>query len=77
MKEEKTYRLKDGGTITASSPAEFVTRLRESSKFDSEVTDQEYMRNFVHRYQVSEGIEIRSDSAEHFVEDLKANGYIL
>lgn len=76
MKEEKSYRLKDGGTITASSPDQFVTRLRESSKFDSQVTDQEYIQNFAHRYQVSEGIEIRSDSAEHFVDDLKANGYI-
>lgn len=76
MKEEKTYRLKDGGTITASSPDEFLTRLRESSKFDSEVTNHEYMQNFAHRYKVSEGIEIRSDSAEHFVEDLTANGYI-
>lgn len=76
MKEEKTYSLKDGDTITASSPDEFLTRLRESSKFDSEVTDQEYMQNFAHRYQISEGIEIRSDSAEYFVEDLTANGYI-
>lgn len=38
-----TYTLQDGGIIAASCPADFVTKLRESSRFDSECTDQEYM----------------------------------
>lgn len=39
----KTYTLQDGGTITATCAIEFVTKLRQSSRFDSECTDQEYM----------------------------------
>ena len=42
-----TYTLQDGGIIAASCPADFVTKLRESSRFDSECTDQEYMYHFV------------------------------
>lgn len=38
-----TYTLQDGGKITATCAADFVTKLRESSRFDSECTDQEYM----------------------------------
>ena len=38
-----TYILQDGGKITATCAADFVTKLRESSRFDSECTDQEYM----------------------------------
>ena len=38
-----TYTLQDGGIIAASCPADFVTKLRESSRFDSECTDQEYI----------------------------------
>lgn len=37
------YTLQDGGTITATCASDFVTKLRESSRFDSECTDQEYM----------------------------------
>ena len=35
-----TYTLQDGGIIAASCPADFVTKLRESSRFDSECTDR-------------------------------------
>lgn len=38
-----TYTLQDGGKITATCAADFVTKLRESSRFDSQCTDQEYM----------------------------------
>jgi hypothetical protein len=73
----KTYYLQDGGTVTAASPAEFVTRLREGSMFDSECTDEEYMKNFALRYRVQSGCDIRSDLPERFLEDLTASGYIL
>ena len=52
--------------ITASSSLEFVTKLRESSKFNSECTDQEYMINFAHRQNVTSGAVIRTDTASHF-----------
>ena len=46
---EKEYRLKDGGLIKASSPQEFVSKLREGSKFDSHLTDDEYMKGLKFR----------------------------
>lgn len=71
----KTYTLQDGGTITATCAAEFVTKLRESSRFDSECTDQEYMYHFADRFYDQTGHVVRADSSEHFLEDLTIYGY--
>lgn len=76
MKKEKEYKLEDGSVITALSSLEFVTKLRESSKFDSDCTDAEYMINFAHRQNVMSGAVIRTDNPENFVKDLKDIGYI-
>lgn len=65
-----TYTLQDGGTITATCPADFVTQFRESSRFDSSCTDQEYMYHFADRYRDQSGHTIRADSPEHFLDDL-------
>lgn len=73
----KTYNLLDGGTITATSPEDFVTQLREGSRFDSECTNQEFMQNFARRYQELHGIDIKMSSFESFVDSLIAAGYIL
>jgi hypothetical protein len=73
----KTYNLLDGGTITATSPEDFVTKLREGSRFDSECTNQEFMHNFAHRYRELHGVDIDTDSFESFVNSLTAAGYIL
>ena len=73
----KTYNLLDGGTITATSPEDFVTQLREGSRFDSECTDQEFMQNFASRYRELHGVDIDPDSFKSFVNSLTAAGYIL
>lgn len=73
----KTYNLLDGGTITATSPEDFVTQLREGSRFDSECTNQEFMVNFARRYLELYGIDVASDSFESFVDSLVTAGYIL
>lgn len=73
----KTYNLLDGGTITATSSEDFVTKLREGSRFDSECTNQEFMHNFAHRYRELHGVDIDTDSFESFVNSLTAAGYIL
>ena len=73
----KTYNLLDGGIITATSPEDFVTQLREGSRFDSECTNQEFMVNFARRYRELYGIDVASDSFESFVDSLVIAGYIL
>ena len=60
---EKEYRLKDGGLIKASSPQEFVSKLREGSKFDSHLTDDEYMKVFAERFKIQTGKVIPLDEA--------------
>jgi len=77
MKEQKEYRLEDGGVITASSPEEFVMKLRLSSMFGSNCTDVEYMKEFANRYKIQSGAIIRSDTASNFVDDLQEIGYFL
>lgn len=71
-----TYTLQDGGRITATCAADFVTKLRESSRFDSECTDQEYMNHFADRFHDQTGHVIRVDSVEHFFEDLLSAKFI-
>lgn len=73
----KTYNLLDGGTITATSPEDFVSKLREGSRFDSECTNQEFMVNFACRYKELHGIDIETDSSESFVDSLIITGYII
>lgn len=66
------YILADGGRIVASDPSEFVRVLREGSWFDSECTDEEYMVNFSGRYRELHGVTVRTDTPEHFMDDLKS-----
>lgn len=73
---EKEYRLKDGGLIKASSPQEFVTRLREGSKFDSHLTDDEYMKAFAERFKIQTGKVIPLDTPERFLKELTDIGYV-
>ena len=72
----KTYTLQDGGTITATCATDFVTKLRQSSRFDSECTDQEYMYHFADRSHAQSGNTVRADSTEHFLDDLLVLGYV-
>ncbi len=74
---EKEYRLKDGGLIKASSPQEFVTRLREGSKFDSHLTDDEYMKVFAERFKIQAGKDVPIDSPERFMIMLIDFGYVM
>lgn len=71
------YILEDGGKITATNPAEFVTRIRESSLFDSDCTDEQYMKNFAGRYKIYAGIDLNIETPEAFLEGLIASKFIL
>lgn len=73
----KTYNLLDGGTITATSHEDFITKLREGSRFDSECTDSEFMQNFARRYRELHGINIASDSVDSFISSLIDTGYLI
>jgi len=73
----RTYRLKDGGIITANSPIDFITKLRESSKFNSDISDAVFMKLFADRMKTYNGSIIRTDSPERFISDLINSGYII
>lgn len=70
------YKLKDGGVINASTPEEFVTNMRESSRFDSNCSVAQYMENFAARFKTQEGSDIRFDTAENFLQDLSEDGFV-
>ena len=72
----KTYTLEGGETILAATPKEFVSKLRRSSLFESDVPDAVYMREFACRYQVQTGNIVRIDTAESFIMDLRTFKYI-
>lgn len=71
----KTYTLQDGGKITASSPSDFVTRLREGSRFDSECTNDEFMERFSERYKMFSGKDVSTESPALFLQGLLDTGY--
>ena len=73
---EKTYKLEDGGVIIATSAEDFITQLREGSRFDSECTDDEFVKNFAYRYKIKSGNEIRIIPPEAFLSDLIQFGYV-
>ena len=54
-----------------------LTKHRQSSKFDSECTDTEYMKNFAERYKVQTGEGIKADSPEVFVEELERVSFLI
>ena len=72
----KTYKLKDGGTLSATSPEAFVMTLRKSSKFDSDCTNEEYMVRFAERYKIQTGEVIKIDNPEVFLSELLRTGFI-
>jgi len=69
MKQFK-FLLEDGSFITAIGNDEFISQLRESSKFDSQCTNEEYMKSFAKRYKIQTGNDIRFGLSSEFVEDL-------
>ncbi|MDR1543380.1 MAG: hypothetical protein LBS50_03015 [Prevotellaceae bacterium] len=76
MEVTEKYKLADGATIHAVSPADFITKLRRSSFFESDTPDETYMLEFAERYLVQNGRVVRTDTAENFVKDLRIFGYI-
>lgn len=71
------YKLKDGGEIIASTPQEFVTKLRESSRFDNQCTDEQYMKNFAGRFKIQSGIDVNTSSPEKFFDDLRKAEFVV
>lgn len=69
MKYILTHRKK---STLQSSNERFVTWMRKNDLqgFD---TDKEFMEAYSHRKSTFEGITLRSDSVDHFVEDLEKN----
>ena len=70
------YTLRDGGRITATSPADFLHQLHESSFFDNEGTDEEYMQRFAKRLLELDGTIISTDCPDHFLADLIDSGFV-
>lgn len=61
--------------IEATSPAELVRQLARGS-WDPAESDAEWMEQAAARAELQSGQPVRSDSAEHFVEDLLAAGLV-
>ena len=72
----KNYYLRDGEVIQAESPCQFVTELRLGSRFDSDCTDEEYMRNFADREKIYSGVDMKYSNADEFLNVLIETGYV-
>ena len=70
-----TYKLLDGCTIVASSPSDFVSKLRNTSFFPRD-SDEAYMGEFAKRAYIMFGASVRSDNADDFTNDLISLGIV-
>lgn len=72
----KTYRLADGGVITASTAIEFVKLLHQSSYFEQGGPDRDYMISFAERYNQMHGVVLDTSTPESFLTSLIEQNYI-
>ncbi|WP_291726189.1 hypothetical protein [Bernardetia sp.] len=73
----KTYITSDDDQIIkASSALDIVNQLKNGGRFTADQPPQEYIREFAERMKEYDGSQIRSDSVEHFVEDLLSIKYL-
>jgi len=63
--------------IEAATAAELVRKMRATAVFDESRSDSHWMKLVAHRATVSSGADVRTGSAEEFVEDLVAAGLLV
>jgi hypothetical protein len=73
------YAIRDYGdneTIVADSATELVSVIREHTPYAIGADDAEFMSEFAAQLHLQSGDAVRSDTAENFVEDLIAVGFL-
>jgi hypothetical protein len=73
---KKRYDIQNDEVIYAADAHEFVTELREGSRFDYHGTNAEYMARFAQRRVTTNGTRPRTTSEEEFLEDLIKTGFV-
>lgn len=73
--EMKKYKMLGGGTIKASSPKEIIGALRFSS-LQPMATEEIFMLEMSQRCKFYNNANVRTDTIEHFTEDLIRYGFI-
>lgn len=75
MQENKTFKLKGGGQITASSNEDLVLQLMLQG-FINYKSKELYMKATSHACKIQNGSKIRFDTIDNFVEDLINNNFL-
>jgi len=71
----KNYEIYGGGNIEAASHFDLALAMRRTSHTPTDSL-QEFMEQTAYRCKIQRGSEIRTDTVDHFVEDLISNGFI-
>jgi hypothetical protein len=66
----------DGAMYAGRTDVDVVTRMRESGIFTTGKTDAEYMMFVSNRAKALDGAIVRHDTADHFLFDLQAAGFL-
>jgi hypothetical protein len=66
----------DGEVIVVKTTAELVSVIREYTPFIDAASDDEFMKKFAAQICLQSGDEVRSDTADNFVEDLIGIGFL-
>lgn len=70
-----TYKY-DNSEIEASTPVELVTKMHMAAWVQSK-DDREFMQSVADRLVVQSSLDVRHDTAKHFVEDLIKHGVLV
>ncbi|WP_276496703.1 hypothetical protein [Pontibacter litorisediminis] len=71
----KTYEFLGGGQAKAASHLELANNMRGQS-FTPSDSLEEFMEDTAKRCKTFSGVDIRTDSADHFIDDLITHGYV-
>jgi hypothetical protein len=71
------YEIEGGGHVEAASPLELVEALRQDAMaWAPSVSVEDYMEDLAARSKIQDGSTVRTDSAENFITDLIACGFL-
>jgi hypothetical protein len=71
----KKYEFLGGGLLEAASHLELAEAMRNTSHTPTESL-QEFMEQTAYRCKIQRDSDIRTDSVDNFIEDLKKEGFV-
>ncbi len=70
------YTTENGELLEGNSLTQIFEALKSGSRFDSELTDEEFMQKFAFRFKEFYGTEVSTVSIDEFMNAIIAHGFL-